>query len=163
MTATLNPITAAPVRRPRVLPVAITGAVAGVGTAAVLYAYGAVAQAAGVPMAAGEVGAAHAVPLSPANFSVGVLTCTVIGTVLAMALARWAARPARAFLVAGVLLVLVSLLFPGLAAHTAASTKVVLAGGHLLAAALIIPALFHRLSRPAPRSAARGVRNAPGR
>jgi hypothetical protein len=145
MTTTLSP--AVTIHRPRLLPIAATGAVAAVGTAAVLYAYGAIAQAAGVPMAVGEVGATHAEPLSPANFSVGVLTCTVIGTLLAMALARWASRPARAFLIVSVILVLVSLVSPGLAAHTAASTKVVLAGGHVLAAALIIPALVHRLSR----------------
>jgi Family of unknown function (DUF6069) len=145
MTTTLNAIAATSVRPPRVLPVAATGAVAAAVTATVLYAYGAITDRAGVPMTAGEVGATHAVPISPANFSIGVLTCMVIGIPLAMAFARWASRPARAFLIVSVVLVLVSLLAPAFAAHTAASTKLVLAGGHVLAAVLIIPALVRRL------------------
>jgi hypothetical protein len=44
-------------------------------------------------MSAGEVGASHAQAVTPASFAAGVVFCTVGGTILAMVLARRAARP----------------------------------------------------------------------
>lgn len=140
-TTTLKPATTS-------LPtVAATGVVAAIVAAAVLYAYGAVAQAAGVPMFAADPGAARSAPIGPADLSGGVLFCAVPGILLAVALARWASRPARAFGWTTTVLVLVSMASPAFAAHTATSTKLMLAGGHLLAAILIVPAIAHRLGR----------------
>lgn len=137
--------TGAPSRLARV-PVAAAGAIAAVAGAALLYGYGAVAQAIAGPMQAGDIGASHADPVTQASFSIGVVLCTVVGTVLALVLARRAARPARAFLRTAVVLTVVSLVFPLTATHTDTATRLTLALGHLVAAALIIPILVSSLS-----------------
>ena len=144
--ATVAPATVAPSRFARV-PVPAAGAVAAVAGAAVLYGYGAVARALSGPMQAGDIGASHADPITPASFSIGVVLCTVVGTVLAMVLARRAASPARAFLRTAVVLTVVSLAFPLTASHTDTATRLTLALGHLIAAALIIPILVSSLRR----------------
>ncbi len=130
-----------------VLPVSVTGAVAAAAGAAVLYAYGTLARALSVPMRAGELGASHADPITPASFASGVVFCTVAGTILAMILAARAADPARAFVRTTVVLVAVSLVFPLAASHAAASTRLTLALGHLIAAAIVIPILALRLTQ----------------
>ena len=133
------------------LPVLVAGAIAALAGAAVLYAYGTLAQALDVPMRAGEVGAGHAQAITPASFAAGVVFCTVAGTVLAMVLARCAAHPARAFLRTALVLVAISLVFPLAASHTATATRLTLALGHLIAAAVVIPVLTRRLSYAAGR------------
>jgi Family of unknown function (DUF6069) len=135
------------------LPVSVTGLIAAAAGAAVLYAYGALARALSVPMRAGEPGASHAQAITPASFASGVVFCTLAGTILAMILAARAADPARVFVRTTVILVGVSLVFPLAASHTAASTRLTLALGHLIAAAIVIPILALRLTR------ARGRRN----
>jgi hypothetical protein len=136
------------------LPVSVTGAVAAAAGAAVLYAYGTLAQALDVPMRAGEIGASHAQAITPASFAIGVVLCTVAGTILAMVLARRAAHPARAFLRTSLVLVAISLVFPLAASHTATETRLTLALGHLIAAAIVIPIITRRLThapgRPGP-------------
>jgi hypothetical protein len=112
----------------------------------VLLGYGAVADALSVPMRAGEPWAGHAQAINAASFATGTLFCAFWGTVLAVVLARWAAHPARAFARTAVALVAVSLVFPLDAAHTATSTRLTLAGAHLLAAAIIIPLITRRLA-----------------
>ena len=107
----------------------VTGAIAAAAGAAVLYAYGALAQALSVPMRAGELGASHAQAITPASFASGVVFCTVAGTILAMILAARAAEPARAFVRTTVILVAVSLVFPLAASHTATTTRLTLALG----------------------------------
>jgi hypothetical protein len=128
------------------LPVCVAGAIAALAGAAVLYAYGSLAQALDVPMRAGEIGASHAQAITPASFASGVVFCTVAGTILAMVLARRAARPARAFLRTSLVLVAISLVFPLAASHTATTTRLTLALGHLIAAAIVIPIITGRLS-----------------
>jgi hypothetical protein len=128
------------------LPVCLAGAIAALAGAAVLYAYGSLAQALDVPMRAGEIGASHAQAITPASFASGVVFCTVAGTILAMVLARRAARPARAFLRTSLVLVAISLVFPLAASHTATTTRLTLALGHLIAAAIAIPIITGRLS-----------------
>jgi protein-S-isoprenylcysteine O-methyltransferase Ste14 len=59
---------------------------------------------------------------------------------------RRAAVPARAFLRTAVVLTVVSLAFPLTATHTDTATRLTLALGHLVAAALIIPILVASLS-----------------
>ena len=130
-----------------VLPVPVTGVIAAAAGAAVLYAYGALAQALSVPMRAGELGASSAQAITPASFAGGVVFCTVAGTILAMILAARAADPARAFARTTVILVAVSLVFPLAASHAATSTRLTLALGHLIAAAIVIPILTLRLTR----------------
>jgi hypothetical protein len=129
------------------LPVSVTGVIAAAAGAAVLYAYGALAQALSVPMRAGDPGASHAQAITPANFAVGVVFATVAGTILAMILAARAADPARAFLRTALVLVAVSLVFPLAASHTPAATRLTLALGHLIAAAIVIPLITLRLAR----------------
>jgi hypothetical protein len=70
---------------------------------------------------------------------------TFWGTVLAVVLARRAPRPAHAYLATTLPLLTVSLAGP-LTAHATAATKVTLARGHLIAAAVIIPAVARRLA-----------------
>jgi hypothetical protein len=136
------------------LPVSVTGAAAAAAGAAVLYAYGTLAQALDVPMRAGEIGARHAQAITPASFAIGVGFCTVAGPILAMVLARRAAHPARAFLRTSLVLVAISLVFPLAASHTATETRLTLALGHLIAAAIVIPIITRRLThapgRPGP-------------
>ncbi len=127
-------------------PVWAVSAAAAVVGAVALYAYGAAAQAVGVPMHAADPGASKAVAISPASFSFGVVFCMLLGTGLAVATARWAKRPDRTFLRTALALVAVSLLLPLAASHTAESTRITLAVAHLLAAAIIIPPIVVRLS-----------------
>jgi hypothetical protein len=144
-TSTAAATTCAPSRLARI-PVPAAGAIAAVAGAAVLYGYGAVARALAGPMQAGDIGASHADPITPASFSLGVVLCTAVGTVLALVLARRAAAPARVFLRTAVVLTVVSLVFPLTATHTDTATRLTLALGHLVAAALIIPVLVSSLS-----------------
>ena len=126
--------------------VLVAGAIAAAAGAIVLYAYGTLAQALNVPMRAGEVGASQAQAITPASFAAGVVLCTAAGTILAMVLARRAANPARAFLRTSLILVAVSLVFPLAASHTATSTRLTLALGHLIAVAVVIPIITGRLT-----------------
>jgi hypothetical protein len=127
------------------LPVFIVCAVATLAAGAVLYGYGALVRALGVPMHAGDIGASKADPITPINFTIGVVFCMVIGTVLAVCVARWASRPARTFARVTILLVVVSLAFPLLASHAAESTRLSLALAHIVAAAIVIPIVTSRL------------------
>lgn len=129
-------------------PVWLAGAAAAAAGALAAYGYGATAQALSVPMRAGEPWAGHAQAINAASFATGTLVCAFWGIVLAVIVARRAARPARAFARAAAALVVVSLAFPLDAAHTAPSTKLTLAGAHLLAAAIIIPIIARRLTHP---------------
>ena len=141
-----TPVTTPGPSRLAKLPVSATGVIAALAGAAVLYAYGTLARALDVPMRAGEIGASHAQAITPASFATGVVFCTVAGTILAMVLARRAAHPARAFLRTSLVLVAISLVFPLAASHTATTTRLTLALGHLIAAAIVIPVITGRLA-----------------
>jgi Family of unknown function (DUF6069) len=71
--------------------------------------------------------------------------------VLAMILARWAANPARTFLRTTLVLVAISLVFPLAASHTHTATRVTLALGHLIAAAIVIPLITGCLTHASGR------------
>jgi hypothetical protein len=129
------------------LPLPAVCAIAAVAGAIVLYAYGALAQALSVPMRAGDPGASHAQVITPANFAAGVIFASAAGTIVAMILAARAADPARTFLRTALILVAVSLVFPLAASHTAVTTRLTLALGHLVAAAIVIPVITLRLGR----------------
>lgn len=126
----------------RVLAGCAAGAAAG---AAVLLGYGALAVAVHGPMHAGDPGASHAVPITAASFAIGVLFSSFLGTILAVVLARWAKRPARTFLRAAVALGALSLVAPLAASHTTEATRLILAGGHVVAAAVVIPVILRAL------------------
>jgi hypothetical protein len=140
----------APVR-----PIWMVSAVAGVAAAVATEAYGLAARAAGIPMEAGSVGASTAEPITVGMFAMGTLICTFWGTVLAVLLARWASRPARAYLRVTVALVVVSLATPLGAGDTAISTKLMLAVAHVIAAAIVIPTVARRLTAVRPPVRAR--------
>ncbi|WP_455353863.1 DUF6069 family protein [Streptomyces sp. SYSU K217416] len=127
-------------------PVWQVGVLAAVTGAVVTEVFALGARAVGVPMDAASPGAPEAQPIPVLGFAGGVLFWSVVGIVLAVALSRWARRPARTFVAVTVALTALSLVGPFIAPHTAASTQVVLALSHLVAAAVIIPPLTARLS-----------------
>ncbi|MGA8245625.1 MAG: DUF6069 family protein [Nocardioides sp.] len=151
MTATqLHPSSSHTDTRPRpsvgrALVGGVTGAAAG---AVVLLGYGAAAVAIHGPMQAADHGAAQAAPITAASFAVGVLFSGFLGTLLAAAVARWASHPARTFLRAALALTGVSLAFPLTASHTTEATRLILAVGHLIAAAVVIPVVVRALGTP---------------
>lgn len=102
-------------------------------------------MAAGVPLRAAAFGAHTATQVNAGWLAFGVALGTFWGTVLAVILARSAARPARAFLATTLPLLALSLTGP-LTAHATAATRVTLACCHLIAAAIIIPAVTRRLA-----------------
>jgi hypothetical protein len=75
----------------------------------------------------------------------GAAALAVVEAYGAVVFARWAARPARAFLATTLALLALSLVGP-LTAQGTTATRLTLAGGHLIAAAVIIPAVTRRLA-----------------
>lgn len=129
-------------------PVWQVGVLAGLAAAIVTEAFALGTKAVGVPMdAASPGGTGPAAPIPFGGFAISTLIWSAVGIVLAVILARRARRPARTFVVTTVVLTVLSLIGPALAADTATSTKVVLALSHLVAAAVVIPPLALRLAR----------------
>lgn len=133
--------------RPAWRRVALAGVAGWLAATITVEVYAAVGRAAGLSILAGAPGAHAAQPVTSASFAFGVFICTFWGTVLALVVTRLASRPARIFVLTTVLLTAVSLASPLAAAHTAQSTKMFLAGAHLLAAAIVIPILSRWLPR----------------
>ena len=75
--------------------------------------------------------------------------CTFWGTILSAVLSKLSRRPRRAFLLASCTLAALSLVVPFGAGATAASTKVALAGAHVIVASVVIPILARALPREA--------------
>jgi hypothetical protein len=119
--------------------VARTGLVAGATAAVATTAYAAAVHAAGVSFAI----SGKAIPTP--GFGEVTFVAALIGTAIAAILARRATRPLRTFLVTTVALTLASF-GPDLTADAHVSTKVALVLSHVLAAAIVIPALASRLS-----------------
>jgi len=133
--------------------VARVSILAGAAALAVIEAYGAIARAAGVPLRAAGLGDHTLIQVNAGWLAFGVGIGVFWGTVLAVAFARWAARPARVFLATTLPLLALSLVGP-LTAQGTTATKLTLAGGHLIAAAIIIPAVTRRLGRARGQGAA---------
>ena len=129
----------------RVLTGSIGAAAAG---AAVLLGYGALAVAVHGPMRAGDPGASEAAPINAASFAIGVVFSSFFAVLIALALARWAARPDRAFRRTAIVLTVVSLVAPLAASHTDEATRLLLAGGHVVAALVVIPLIVRALRPP---------------
>ena len=123
---------------PRTAPLWRTAARAGIVAAVATTAVAAGALAAGVPL---EVDGEQ-IPL--AGFAQLTLLCTVVGLVLAKALARWAARPQRTFTATAVALTGLSIV-PDLVIAASPASTVVLMATHVVAALIVVPALAGRL------------------
>jgi hypothetical protein len=132
---------------PSARAVAATGAVAALAATAATVLTGAAARAVDIPMqvAAGADEAARDIPLWA--YAQITLISTVVGTLLAFALNRYARRPARTFVVVTTLLTVISFVGPVTAQHATTATRVVLELTHVIAAAIVIPPLAARLAR----------------
>ena len=140
MTATLtNPTVSSSTTRARTgRKVWTTGLLAG-GTAAV-----ATSVVAGVAHATGVSLGVSGDEIPVLGFAELTFIFSLVGVVLAVAMNRWARSPQRTFVVTTIALTALSLV-PDVLADAAPSTRVLLAATHLVAAAIVIPALASRL------------------
>lgn len=126
--------------RPRLGRVVLTGIVATVVAAAVTTAGGALAKAAGVDFEIPDGG--ESIPV--AGFTSLTTMLSLAGVAMALGLARWSPRPAAWFVRVAVTLTAVSLV-PPLVVGASAATALALIALHLVAAAVMIPALARAL------------------
>jgi hypothetical protein len=110
-------------------------AVAAVATATVA----AVGEFAGISLVVGGA------PIPVSGFAVLTVIFSVVGLVLALVLARTARRPRTAFVRTTIMLTALSLV-PDVLADASSATKALLMLAHLVAAAIVIPAIARRLS-----------------
>jgi len=130
--------TSDPTSETRATPIWRTGARAGVLAALATTAVAGAALAADVPL---EVDGEQ-IPL--AGFAQLTLICAVLGIVLAKAIGRWASRPQHTFTATTVALTAVSFV-PDLVVPASGATRLALIATHVVAAAIVIPALRGRL------------------
>ncbi len=130
------PATGRPSHTHRLRGLAGTGSIATVAAMVATTLAAALAQSAGVDFEIPEGG--ETIPLS--GFAVVTGFFSVVGIVLAAALRRWSAHPAERFVQAAVTLTAISLV-PPLLSEADAATTIALVGLHLVAAAVMIPAL----------------------
>lgn len=117
----------------------VTGVAAAAAASAATMAVAAAGRAAGTSL---EVGGA-AIPV--AGFAVLTALCSLVGLVLAAVLSRVARHPRRTFVRTTVVLTALSLV-PDVIADAAPATKALLMLTHLVAAAIVIPAVARRLA-----------------
>jgi hypothetical protein len=110
-------------------------AVAGAATAAIA----AAGEFAGISLVVGGA------PIPVSGFATLTVIFSVAGLVLAVVLARWARRPRTAFVRATLVLTVLSLV-PDVLVGASVATKVLLMVAHVVAAAIVIPAIARRLS-----------------
>ncbi|HEX2039722.1 MAG TPA: DUF6069 family protein [Acidimicrobiales bacterium] len=137
-TTTTTPAESATTDRSTARTAVIAGAVAAVATTVI----GIIAKATDVPLVV------SALKVQVPAFAVFTLVGAAIGGLLATQLQKRAAQPRRAFLVTTIALTALSFV-PDLAADATTATKLTLVGAHIVAAAVIIPALAGRLSASA--------------
>ncbi|MET8231146.1 DUF6069 family protein [Micromonospora sp. NPDC005298] len=116
-----------------------TGVVATVAASAATMAVAAAGHAAGVSL---DVGGS---PIPVSGFGVLTATFSLIGVVVAALMSRFARRPRRTFVRTTVMLTALSLV-PDLIADAGVGTKALLMLTHLVAAAIVIPAVARRLA-----------------
>jgi hypothetical protein len=121
--------------RPLVIDGLIAAVVAGAATAAVA----AVGQFAGISLVIGGM------PISVFGFAVLTVVFSVVGLVLALVLARTVRRPRTVFVRTTVVLTVLSLV-PDVLMDASAATRVLLMLAHVVAAAIVVPAIARRLS-----------------
>lgn len=100
----------------------------------------AVARAAGIDVAI------QGKDLNPGGCTVMVLLCVAAGAVVLAAIRRWAASPARTWIRTTVALTVLSFVPDLTVPDTSTSTRIVLMTAHVVAAAIVIPAVARRLS-----------------
>ena len=140
MTATLSPSTISATAqstptRPVIWRAALGyGAVASAATTTIA----AVAHAAGVPVAIdGE-----RIPLL--GFAQLTFMCVLLGLALAVGIRRWSAKPQQRFVSTAVVLTALSVV-PDLLVNASTDTRATLILTHLVAAAIVVPAITRRL------------------
>lgn len=84
-------------------------------------------------------------PIPVSGFAVLTAVCSLVGVLLAAVLARRARHPRRTFVRTTVALTALSLV-PDLAADATSATRVLLMVTHLVAAAIVVPAVARHLS-----------------
>ncbi|WP_235030802.1 DUF6069 family protein [Nonomuraea solani] len=131
MTATATPSSA----QPLVIGGLIAAVVAGAATATVA----AVGELAGISLVVGGA------PIPVPGFAVLTVIFSAVGLVLALVLARSVRRPRTVFARTTVALTVLSLV-PDLLVDAAPATRVLLMLTHVVAAAIVIPAIARRLS-----------------
>lgn len=126
-------------------PVWLTSALAFLVAAVATEIYGLVARAAGIPMAAGNPGGDVATSITVGMFAMATALVGIVATILAASIARYARNPAVIYLRTTLVLAAVSCAAPLSAGDTAVSTKLMLCGGHVIAAAIVIPIVTRQL------------------
>ena len=109
--------------------------------------YALVLHAAGMKLRAETLGAHTAKPVTFASFAIAIVVATLWAAVVAWVIARISARPVRTFVFIAIVATALSLMLPLGAGDTATGTKVALAGGHLLVAAMMITLIARQLGR----------------
>jgi len=115
------------------------GAVAGVVASTATATVAALAHAVGVPLTI----AGHAIPL--AGFAQLTFMAVIVGTIVAVVASYRAVRPRYAFVVTTAALTLLSIV-PDVLVDAHVATKLTLAMTHVIAAAIVIPAIASALS-----------------
>ncbi|RVX41108.1 hypothetical protein EDD27_3575 [Nonomuraea polychroma] len=121
--------------QPLVIGGLIAAAVAGAATAAIA----AVGEFAGISLVVGGA------PIPVPGFAVLTVVFSAVGLVLALVLARSARRPRTVFVRTTVVLTVLSLV-PDALVDAPAATRVLLMLAHVVAAAIVVPAIARRLS-----------------
>ncbi len=116
-----------------------TGVIAVVAASAATMAVATAGHAAGISL---DMGGA---PIPVAGFGVLTAVFSLIGVVIAALLSRFARHPRRTFVRTTVVLTVLSLV-PDVTADAGAATKALLMLTHLVAAAIVIPAVARRLA-----------------
>ena len=116
-----------------------------VGLTAAAVAAAATATVAAVGEFAGISLVVSGAPIPVSGFAVLTLIFSVVGLALALVLARTVRRPRTAFVRTTVVLTVLSLV-PDVLADASAATKALLMLAHVVAAAIVIPAIARRLS-----------------
>jgi Family of unknown function (DUF6069) len=122
-----------------------TGLRAGLIAAAATELFATAARVVGVPMRAGSIGAAKPQTLPPGWVALATLFCVLLGLALATVIQRVTSRPRRVFLIASCVLTAISFVSPIGAGATTLATKLILAFTHIIAAAIMIPAISKQL------------------
>ena len=124
----------------RVRGLAVTGSIATLAAMVATTLAAALARAVGVDFEVPEGG--ETIPLSGIAVVTGFFS--VVGSVIAVALLRWSARPAERFVWTAVSLTVISLV-PPLISGASTATTAALIGLHLVAATVMIPTLARSL------------------
>ena len=141
-TTTFSPVAPTAVPEPRATstkPIWRTGALAGLAASFATSAFAASAHALDVSLKVGG----KAIPVL--GFAQLTFVFTMVGTLIAAQLSHRASRPRHTFVVTTLVLTALSIV-PGVLADAQTATRLTLALTHVIAAAIVIPALSSRLT-----------------